>query len=192
MNKQDYSVDWSIQKYMKEANHIEGYVEIVVHNKRILEHRHVMQKHLGRKLKSNEIVHHKNGIKTDNQLENLMLISNVKHSRMHHKKAKLIKLTCATCGEKFSYRKALYKWRKCHNKQTNFYCSKHCAGKALTPPIKKLNKEINKIIVKCITKGMSGYMISKTYKLNNKTVYTRIKKLGIKINNNRRNKRGIN
>ena len=50
------------------------------------EHRLVMEEYLGRKLRTDEVVHHLNGVKTDNRVINLQVMTKKQHDRLHNGK----------------------------------------------------------------------------------------------------------
>lgn len=66
----------------------DGYWVLLDRYKRpkIKEHRHVIQKHYGIKLKPDQVIHHKNGIKIDNEVSNLQIMSASQHVRLKKRK----------------------------------------------------------------------------------------------------------
>lgn len=54
-----------------------------------LEHRQKMQAELGRELEMNEVVHHKNRKKDDNDIHNLQVLTSAEHGRHHANKGEI-------------------------------------------------------------------------------------------------------
>lgn len=59
------------------------YKRLWKNKKLVLEHRWIIEQNLGRLLKNDEIVHHKNGNPRDNRVENLELMSASDHIKIH-------------------------------------------------------------------------------------------------------------
>jgi len=64
-----------IRKPNHPTSHKDGY---------ILEHRYIMEKHLGRLLTKSETLHHKNGNRSDNRIENLILLNSKSEHQKNH------------------------------------------------------------------------------------------------------------
>lgn len=80
------------------------YPRVYVAGKRLCIHRLVAEAKLGRKLQADEIVHHLNGIVSDNRPENLLVCTQAEHCRMHQRERAL-----AACGNADYYKCAYCK-----------------------------------------------------------------------------------
>jgi hypothetical protein len=61
----------------------QGYVRIRINGEYVFEHRYIMEQHLGRRLTDSEVVHHKNHVRNDNRIDNLMILGSNEHSELH-------------------------------------------------------------------------------------------------------------
>jgi hypothetical protein len=77
-----------IKQWEKEYKGIDPYGFVMSRQesfgRRVRFHRYVVEQYFGRKLKRDEVVHHINLNKFDNRIENLVVMSNSTHRKLHH------------------------------------------------------------------------------------------------------------
>ena len=108
----------------------------------VLEHRLIMERHLGRFLKPEEIVHHINGKTDDNRLENLLLLkNNSEHIKLHFTPEKRKKLSEKIKNDFRTGKRIPYMLGKHHTKATKLIMSKLKEGFVPWNKGKKLSAE---------------------------------------------------
>lgn len=94
----------------------------------VAEHRFVMEQYLGRPLRGDEEVHHKDENKKNNALENLELLTASEHTKHHHPE-RLETLVCPFCEQSFQ-RHPRYVRSKRSLGAMDLYCSASCSASA--------------------------------------------------------------
>jgi hypothetical protein len=97
--------------------------------KYILQSRYRIEQNLGRYLTRKEVVHHKDGNKLNDSIENLEVLLLRDHSKLHSKKGRsYVELTCPICYKQFKIEIYRHK-NKLKAGQELFFCSRSCSGK---------------------------------------------------------------
>lgn len=90
-------------------------------------HRVLMENELGRLLKTGEVVHHKDGDTTNDELDNLELTETSEHSRHHGlERGEMIDIVCVICSKRFQLPRYRYKLRMKRSKSGGLACSRAC------------------------------------------------------------------
>lgn len=72
----------NLPKYNYPIKEKKNYKQKKINGKQIFYHRWVMENHLGRKLLRTEVIHHINGDRHDNRIENLQLMTQSEHMKL--------------------------------------------------------------------------------------------------------------
>jgi hypothetical protein len=97
----------------------------------VLQHREVMEQVLGRKLKPQELVHHKNSNKRDNSPTNLKITSRPAHAAEHAKTRvpELLEVTCLECGKTSLKLARQVRHNQIGQQKPGPFCGRSCAGR---------------------------------------------------------------
>ena len=132
---------------------------------RVYNHRHQASIKLGRWIKTDEHVHHKDSNKLNNSLDNLEVLSASEHASMHKDTNPRAELNCLICNTLFKQTSAIQK-----------FCSTKCSSISQVK-----NKEITKELLDELIPTMSWVKLGKLFGYSDNGIKKRAKALGCKL-----------
>lgn len=104
------------------------------------EHHIVWWEHHGRALGPDDVVHHINGNKHDNRIENLELLTRERHDEHHaRERTRCEMVECAHCKTAFAVKPSAAKTRRKASIGGALYCSRSCGASAQFMRLRKQN-----------------------------------------------------
>ncbi len=90
-------------------------------------HRVLIENSIGRLLNKKEEVHHIDGNRNNNELNNLELMDKSSHAKIHHPEFPLVIINCK-CGKILKFKRHVLKQRLKRSKFGRVSCSRKCAN----------------------------------------------------------------
>ena len=96
--------------------------------------KYLMEKELGRSLRPDEHVHHKDSNPLNNDLSNLLVMTRSEHAAGHMRKFYDTTAICGWCGKEFvwtaKHQKNFYSNKRTHGQESEMpFCSRECSGR---------------------------------------------------------------
>jgi len=149
----------------------------------IYEHIEIAEKFLKREIRENEVVHHLDGNRSNNRIENLLVLERSQHSKLHkwlEKKGDITNESCnengmnSTNSETEEQQKYCLSCGRTLQKKQRKYCCEKCF------PRDKVSKKPNKKELETMLKNKRSYTsIGKDYGVSGNSVKKWTKKFGL-------------
>ena len=165
-----------LERFVQDITNIYYYIYLPTHelatkSGKVYMHRYVMAKHLNRLLLSDEAVHHKDEDRTNNNLDNLELLSLEEHGRLHkeviHGPPKII--VCHHCNKEFKCPAS----RIDKAKTGKLFCSANCLS------LGNRDFEVDVEVLRDLVWSLPTTKVAEMFGVSDVAIGKRCKKLGI-------------
>ena len=134
----------------------------------VYEHRYVMSNHLGRWITTEEVVHHKDGNKANNRIDNLELTNLRDHAILH-----ALERGCTYTSVHCSYCKKVFIIKGSKKAESRKFCSLSCDR------LSKRKFDVQKDVLEDLLWQYPTVQVAKLFGVSDKAIEKRAKQLGL-------------